>query len=135
MLFSGLRLTILVAAGFASLGVLGLWDAAMETLALMLAAVVIAIVIGLPLGILAGRSDRATAILSPILDVMQIMPTLAYLVPVTALFFIGAAPAAVATLIYAIPPAVRITSLGIRGVPGDERRGGAIARLDRIARS
>ena len=90
----------------------------METLALMLAAVVIAIVIGLPLGILAGRSDRATAILSPILDVMQIMPTLAYLVPVTALFFIGAAPAAVATLIYAIPPAVRITSLGIRGVPG-----------------
>jgi glycine betaine/proline transport system permease protein len=79
---------------------------------------VIAIVIGLPLGILAGRSDRATAILSPILDVMQIMPTLAYLVPVTALFFIGAAPATVATLIYAIPPAVRITSLGIRGVPG-----------------
>src|SRR4029079_508740 len=118
MLFGGLRLTILVVAGFASLGILGLWDPAMETLALMLASVVIAIVIGLPLGILAGRSDRATAFLSPILDVMQIMPTLAYLVPVTALFFIGAAPATVATLIYAIPPAVRITSLGIRGVPG-----------------
>jgi glycine betaine/proline transport system permease protein len=118
MLFGGLRLTILVVAGFASLGILGLWDPAMETLALMLASVIIAIAIGLPLGILAGRSNRATAILSPILDVMQIMPTLAYLVPVTALFFIGAAPATVATLIYAIPPAVRITSLGIRGVPG-----------------
>src|SRR5436190_470140 len=117
MVVGGLRLTLLVVAGFASLGVLGLWDPAMQTLSLMLASVVIALIVGLPLGILAGRNDRATAILSPILDVMQIMPTLAYLVPVTALFFIGAAPATVATLIYAIPPAVRITSLGIRGVP------------------
>ncbi len=117
MVFSGWRLAVLVVAGFLSLGALGLWDASMATLSLMLASVVIALLVGLPLGILAGRSDRATAILSPILDVMQIMPTLAYLIPVTALFFIGAAPSAVATLIYAIPPGVRITSLGIRGVP------------------
>ena len=64
---------------------------------------------------------------------MQIMPTLPYLIPVTALFFIGAAPSTVATLIYAIPPAVRITSLGIRGVPPTTRRGGPVARLDRPA--
>jgi glycine betaine/proline transport system permease protein len=115
-IFGGWRLTVLVTAGFASLGALGLWDASMATLSLMLSAVLIALVVGLPLGILAGRSDRVSAILSPILDVMQIMPTLSYLIPVTALFFIGAAPSAVATLIYAIPPAVRITSLGLRGV-------------------
>ena len=115
--FGGWRLTVLVTVGFASLGVLGLWDESMATLSLMLSAVVIALMIGLPLGILAGRSNRVSAALSPILDVMQIMPTLAYLIPVTALFFIGAAPSVVATLVYAIPPAVRITSLGIRGVP------------------
>jgi glycine betaine/proline transport system permease protein len=117
MVFSGLRLTILVTLGFLSLGAIGLWDESMATLALMLAAVVIAIAIGLPLGILAGRSDKATAVLSPILDVMQILPTLAYLTPITLLFLIGAAPSTVATLIYALPPAIRITSLGIRGVP------------------
>ena len=115
-IFGGWRLTVLVTAGFASLGALGLWDASMATLSLMLAAVLIALLIGLPLGILAGRSNRVSGFLSPILDVMQIMPTLSYLIPVTALFFIGAAPSTVATLIYAIPPAVRITSLGIRGV-------------------
>ncbi|HEY7132486.1 MAG TPA: ABC transporter permease subunit [Candidatus Limnocylindrales bacterium] len=114
--FGGWRLTILVMAGFTSLGVLGLWDSSMATLSLMLAAVVLALIVGLPLGILAGRSNRVSAVLSPILDVMQIMPTLSYLIPVTALFFIGAAPATIATIIYAIPPAVRITSLGIRGV-------------------
>ncbi len=117
MVFSGLRLTLLVTLGFLSLGAIGLWDESMATLALMLAAVVIAIAIGLPLGILAGRSDKATAVLSPILDVMQILPTLAYLTPITLLFLIGAAPSTVATLIYALPPAIRITSLGIRGVP------------------
>src|SRR5262249_1000955 len=117
MVFGGLRLTVLVVAGFASLGVLGLWDPAMETLALMLAAVVIALLIGLPPGILAGRSDRAAALPSPILAVMHSRPTLGCLGRVPAVFFMGAAPATVAPLIYAIPPAVRITSLGIRGVP------------------
>ena len=107
-------------AGFASLGVLGLWDASMATLGLMLAAVVIALAIGIPLGILAGRNQRVSAVISPILDVMQIMPTFAYLAPMTLLFFIGAAPSTVATLIYAIPPAIRITALGIRGVPRDD---------------
>jgi glycine betaine/proline transport system permease protein len=114
--FGGVRLALLGALGFASLGVLGLWDESMATLGMMLAAVVIALALGLPLGILAGRRNRVSAILSPILDVMQIMPTLAYLTPITLLFLIGATPSTIATLIFAMPAAIRITSLGIRGV-------------------
>ena len=96
--FGGVRLALLAATGFASLGVLGLWDQSMATLGMMLAAVFIAVGIGLPLGTIAGRSDRVSAILSPILDVMQIMPTLAYLTPITLLFLIGATPSTIATL-------------------------------------
>jgi glycine betaine/proline transport system permease protein len=117
VVFGGFRLAALAVIGFAALGVLGLWAPSMATLALMLAAVVIALAIGIPLGILAGRSDRFAAVISPILDVMQIMPTFCYLAPMTLLFFIGAPSATIATLIYAIPPAIRITELGIRGIP------------------
>ncbi len=116
--FGGWKLTILAASGFAILGALQLWDASMAVLAMMLAAVLLALLIGLPLGIMAGRSERVAAFLSPILDFMQIMPTLAYLTPMTLLFLIGVAPSTVATLIFAIPAAIRITSLGIRGVSG-----------------
>ncbi len=119
LVFGGLRLATLSVLGFASLGVLGLWAASMATLALMMAAVVIALLIGIPLGILAGRSRRVAAVISPVLDVMQIMPTFCYLAPMTLLFFIGAPSATIATLIYATPPAIRITSLGIRGVPSE----------------
>ena len=117
LIFGGLRLATLTVLGFASLGVLGLWTASMETLSLMLAAVIIALVIGIPLGIVAGRSQRFAGFISPVLDVMQIMPTFCYLAPMTLLFFIGAPSATIVTLIYAIPPAIRITSFGIRGVP------------------
>lgn len=117
LVFGGVRLALLGITGFASLGVLGLWDESMATLGLMLAAVLIAIAIGVPLGILAGRSRRVSAVLAPVLDVMQIMPTFAYLTPMTLLFLIGAPSSTVATLIYAIPPAIRITALGIRDVP------------------
>lgn len=117
LLFGGWRLALLTVTGFVSLGVLGLWDASMATLGLMMAAVILAIAIGIPIGILAGRSQRVSAFLAPILDVMQILPTFAYLTPLTLLFFIGAPPSVVGTLIYAIPPAIRITALGIRGVP------------------
>jgi glycine betaine/proline transport system permease protein len=115
--FGGLRVGLVGILGFAFLGVIGLWDESMQTLGMILAAVVIALLIGLPLGILAGRSNRVSAILSPILDVMQIMPTLAYLTPITLLFLIGATPSTIATLVFAMPAAIRITSLGIRGVP------------------
>ena len=116
LIVGGSRLALLTASGFASLGVLGLWDASMATLALMLAAVVLSLLVGIPLGVVVGRSDRLAAIVTPILDVMQIMPTFAYLTPMTLLFLIGSPSSTIATMIYAIPPAVRITSLGIRGV-------------------
>ena len=117
LIFGGWRLALLGAVGFAALGMLGLWTSGMATLAQMLAAVLIALLIGIPLGIVAGRSRRFASAISPVLDSMQIMPTMAYLGPMTLLFGIGVAPATIATLIYAIPPAIRITALGIRGVP------------------
>ncbi len=115
--FGGLRLTVIVVVGLALLGLLSLWDESMATLGLILAAVAISLLVGIPLGIMVGRSDRLSAFITPILDVMQIMPTFAYLAPMTLLFLIGAPSSTIATLIYAIPPAIRITSLGIRGVP------------------
>lgn len=117
MAFGGVRLTLLATSGFAILGVMGLWDATMAVLSMLLAAVLLAILIGVPLGIAAGRSRRVSAVLSPILDFMQIMPTLAYLTPITLLFLIGVAPSTVATLIFAVPATIRITSLGISSVP------------------
>ena len=112
----GWKLALLGAAGVMSFGVLGLWDSSVDTLALTLAAVVLSLAIGIPLGILAGRNDRFMRFISPVLDVMQIMPTFAYLAPLALFFLIGPATAAIATMIYAIPPAIRITALGIRGV-------------------
>jgi glycine betaine/proline transport system permease protein len=118
LVIGGWRLALLGATGILSFGVLGLWESSVDTLALTLAAVVLSLAIGLPLGVLAGRNDRFMRIVSPILDVMQIMPTFAYLAPLALFFLIGPATAAIATMIYAIPPAIRITALGIRGVPG-----------------
>ena len=112
----GWRLALLGATGFISFGVLGLWEPSVDTLGLTLAAVVLSLAIGLPLGILAGRNDRFLRLVTPVLDIMQIMPTFAYLAPLALLFLIGPATAAIATMIYAIPPAIRITALGIRGV-------------------
>ena len=91
LVFGGVRLAVLAGGGLAALGVLGLWEASMATLALMLAAVASRWSIGIPLGILAGRSNACPAVLTPILDVMQIMPTFAYLAPMTLLFLIGVA--------------------------------------------
>jgi glycine betaine/proline transport system permease protein len=116
LIIGGWRLALLGATGFISFGVLGLWEASVDTLGLTLAAVVLSLALGLPLGILAGRNDRFMRLVTPILDVMQIMPTFAYLAPLALLFLIGPATAAIATMIYAIPPAIRITALGIRGV-------------------
>ncbi len=117
LVVGGSRLAALLGLGFLSFGVLGLWERSVDTLALTLAAVALSLVIGIPLGILAGRHDRFLAAIRPVLDVMQIMPTFAYLAPITLFFLIGPASAAIATMIYAIPPAIRITALGIRGVP------------------
>jgi glycine betaine/proline transport system permease protein len=115
-IFGGWRLAALMVGGCLVMGALGLWPAAMDTLALTMAAVVVSLLIGIPLGVLAGRNDRFMALVSPVLDVMQIMPTFAYLAPLALFFLIGPASAAIATLIYAVPPAIRITAHGIRGV-------------------
>jgi glycine betaine/proline transport system permease protein len=103
--------------GFLSLGVLGLWDQSVDTLAAILAAVAISLAIGVPLGIVAAGNERFRRVISPVLDTMQIMPTFAYLGPMVLLFGIGPAAATIATLIYAMPAAIRITELGIRQVP------------------
>ncbi|SDT46417.1 ABC transporter permease subunit [Actinoplanes derwentensis] len=111
------RVALLAAGGFVFFGLQGLWTEAMDTLALTLAAVLIALAVGIPLGIWAGVSDRFHRLITPVLDFMQTMPTFVYLAPLTLLFLIGPASATIATLIYAMPPAIRITAHGIRSVP------------------
>jgi glycine betaine/proline transport system permease protein len=113
----GWRLAALQVVGFVILGALGLWSASVDTLGAVLAAVAISLALGIPLGILSGRRPGFRRLLTPILDVMQIMPTFAYLAPALVLFGIGPAAAAIVTLIYAMPAAIRITDLGIREVP------------------
>jgi len=115
--FAGWRLALLAGAGFVFLGLQGLWQESMDTLALTLTAVAISLLFGIPLGIWAGLSDRFNRLVTPVLDFMQTMPTFVYLAPLTLLFLIGPASAVIATLIYAMPPAIRITAHGIRSVP------------------
>ena len=117
--FGGWRAALVVAAAFVSFALTGLWEASMQTLALMTAAVVLSLAIGVPLGVLAGRNERFLNAVTPGLDAMQIVPAFAYLMPVVILFSVGPAAAVICTMIYAIPPAVRITALGIRGVTAD----------------
>ena len=116
-LAGGWRIAVVAIVGFLSLGILGLWDSSVETLGAVSAAVAISFAIGVPLGILDARSDRFHKLISPVLDIMQIMPTFAYLAPFVLFFGIGPAAAAIVTLIYAMPAAIRITALGIRRVP------------------
>lgn len=96
---------------------LGLWKQTMLTLGLVSSATMIAIIIGLPLGILMAKSNRANKIIRPILDFMQTMPAFVYLIPAVYFFDLGTVPGAVATIIFAMPPIVRLTNLGIRQVP------------------
>ncbi|MBB6346351.1 ABC transporter permease [Nonomuraea muscovyensis] len=115
-LYGNRRVALLTAAGFLSFGVLGLWQESMDTLALTLTAVVLSLAVGIPLGVWAGLSDRFHRLVTPVLDFMQTMPTFVYLAPLTLFFLIGPASATVATMVYAIPPAIRITAHGIRQV-------------------
>ncbi|MBN9033245.1 MAG: proline/glycine betaine ABC transporter permease [Rhizobiales bacterium] len=101
------------------IGSLGLWNDAMATVALMLAATVVAVVIGIPLGILMARSDGLRALALPLLDIMQTLPIFVYLIPFVMLFGPGKIPAILATVFFAIPPVIRLTDLGIRQVDGE----------------
>lgn len=114
---AGWRMALLAGVGFFAMGLFGLWERSMETLALMLVSVGVALAIGIPLGIWAGRRDRVERFLRPVLDAMQTIPAYSYLLPLVLFFSIGAATALISTVIFALPPAVRLTSLGIRNVP------------------
>jgi glycine betaine/proline transport system permease protein len=97
------------------------WDLAMDTLSQVMVAVVISLLLAIPIGILSGRSDRVEAVLRPILDAAQVMPSFVYLVPVIFLFSVGRVPGVIASVIYALPPGIRLTSLGLRSVPAATR--------------
>jgi glycine betaine/proline transport system permease protein len=119
LLLAGWRVALFTVLGLVFVISLDLWEAAMQTLALVLAATVVALVIGIPIGIIAAKSDTIEAIIRPILDIAQTMPAFVYLVPAVVLLGIGAGPALIATVIFAMPPAVRLTMLGIQQVPKD----------------
>lgn len=113
----GLRLALLTAACLIPMGMFGLWPESMRTLALMVTAVLFSLIIGIPVGIWSARNDRVERILRPILDAMQTMPAFVYLIPVLLFFGVARVPSIIATVIYALPPVIRLTSLGLRTVP------------------
>jgi len=101
------------------IGLFDMWDDTMKTISMIFVCTVLAIVLGIPIGILMARSDRVQAVINPILDVMQTMPSFVYLIPVVMLLGIGKVPGLIAVVIYAIPPMIRLTNLGIRLVDKD----------------
>ena len=105
--------------GMLLIDAMGLWTATMETLALVLVSTALALFFGIPIGIWASKSDVAERAIRPALDFMQTMPVFVYLIPVVLLFSLGKVPGVVATFIFATPPAVRLTNLGIRQVPAE----------------
>ncbi|GAA3686338.1 ABC transporter permease subunit [Nonomuraea antimicrobica] len=115
-LAGGWRVGLLALGGVSAFGVLGLWESSVETLALVAVAVLLSLAIGIPVGVWAGLSVRVRRAITPALDVMQIMPTFAYLAPLALFFHIGAPAGAIATMIYSIPPAIRITALAVSQV-------------------
>ncbi len=115
--FSNLRLGFATAASLIFIGLIGAWSQAMVTLSLVMTSVFFCLLIGLPLGIWLARSNTAAKFIRPILDAMQTTPAFVYLVPIVMLFGIGNVPGVVVTIIFALPPVVRLTILGIQQVP------------------
>ncbi len=114
---AGPRVAIFTAASLAYIALLGYWAVAMETVALVGASVLLCVAIGIPLGIWFGKSRRAYAAAEPVLDLMQTLPAFVYLIPIIAFFGTGNPPGILATIIFGMPPVIRLTALGIRGVP------------------
>ncbi|WP_372630936.1 ABC transporter permease [Cohnella sp.] len=126
VLFTGLaywigrtRIAVFTLLGLYLVYNLGYWENTMETLALVLTASIISIVIGIPLGIACARSDKVQKVVTPVLDFMQTMPAFVYLLPAVAFFSLGVVPGVIASVIFGIPPTIRLTNLGIRQVPAD----------------
>lgn len=119
LLFRGWQFALSALVGLLLIVGMAQWQAAMQTLALVLVSTVVAVIIAVPLGILAARSRRASSVIRPFMDLLQTMPAFVWLVPVVTLFGIGYVPGIVATIIFALPPGVRFTELGIRNVDGE----------------
>ena len=113
---NGLKFALFTLVSLVFIDLVDLWEESMTTLAMIFTAVIFCILIGVPLGILASRSNTFEIILRPILDVMQTIPSFVYLIPVVMLFGVGLTPGVVATIIFALPPIIRLTNLGIRQV-------------------
>jgi glycine betaine/proline transport system permease protein len=116
---AGRGVALFTVLSLAFLDLLGIWPETMTTLAMVLTAVVFCAAVGIPAGILAARSDRFAAAIRPVLDIMQTTPAFVYLVPVVMLFGVGMVPGIIATIIFALPPIIRLTNLGIRQVRGE----------------
>lgn len=114
--YSGRKTAVFTLFTMFLIGLLGFWEEAMITVAMIICSVLFCAVVGIPLGILAGRSDRFETFLRPFLDAMQTTPAFVYLVPVVMLFSIGTVSGVLATIVFALPPIIRLTSLGIRQV-------------------
>ncbi|ASP40090.1 ABC transporter permease [Bacterioplanes sanyensis] len=114
-----LKLTLGVGAAFFLVGFLGMWQDTMSTLSIITVCTLLAIILGVPIGIWMSRSNRVQSVMTPVLDVMQTMPAFVYLIPVVMLLGIGKIPGLIAVVIYAIPPVIRLTNLGIRLVDKD----------------
>lgn len=116
---AGWGVGVMTLLGLALIYGMGYWGQTMETLALILVSAVIALLIGIPLGIWAAKNPTAGKIMRPLMDFMQTMPAFVYLIPAVLFFGLGKVPGVFATIIFAMPPAVRLTTLGIKQVPGD----------------
>ena len=112
-----LKLAIGTAAGLLLIDNLGMWELAMETLSLVISSAFIALLVAIPLGILSAKNEMAEHSIKPILDLMQTMPSFVYLIPAVIFFGLGNVPGLVATVVFSMPPAIRLTNLGIRQVP------------------
>lgn len=112
-------LTVFVVLGLLLVWAMGYWNEAVQTTTLVIVSTVIALLFGIPLGIWTARSNMANAVIRPVLDFMQTMPAFVYLIPAIFFFSVGNTPGVIATVIFSLPPAVRLTNLGIRNVPSD----------------
>ena len=129
---NGFKFAILTLIGLVFIDLVDLWSESMTTLAMIFTAVIFCILIGIPLGILSSRSRTFEAIMRPILDVMQTIPSFVYLIPVVMLFGIGLTPGVVATIIFALPPIIRLTNLGIRQVGKGFKEAGSSLGLSKL---
>ncbi len=115
--FAGTKIAVFTGSTLIYLGIFGFWQTAMSTVSIVVASTIICVVVGLPLGVWVGKSRLGSAIVTPVLDIMQTIPSFVYLLPAVAFFSIGKPPGILATVIFAMPPMVRLTALGIKQVP------------------